>query len=107
VGWSAAGPTEPFVDVGPLRDGAIYRQACDWKALGVGAPTIADPGQTGPRFAVEKPLYAADGQTAQADINFVSWAGPGTQPFLSVRHCALRKVADHWRLIQCRAGPIT
>lgn len=39
VGWSTAGPTQRFVDVGPLPDGTIYRQACDWKALGVGAPT--------------------------------------------------------------------
>jgi hypothetical protein len=107
VGWGADGPTEPFVDVGPLRDGAIYRQACDWKALGVGAPGIADPSRTGARFAVEKPVYAADGQTAEADVNFVFTAGPGSGLFVSVRHCALRKSADRWRLIQCRAGPIT
>ncbi len=99
VGWGAAGPTEPFVDVGPLRDGAVYRQACDWKALGVGAPTIVDPGQAGARFAVEKPVYAADGQTAEADLNFVFTAGPGSRLFISVRHCALRRVEDRWRLI--------
>ena len=76
VGWGAAGPTEPFVDVGPLPDGTIYRQACDWKALGVGAPTIARPSQAGARFAVEKPVYAADGQSAQADLDFTFNAGP-------------------------------
>ena len=64
-----------------------------------GAPTIADPDQSGPRFAVEKPLYAADGQTAEADLNFIFTGGPGDPLFLAVRHCALRKVSDHWRLI--------
>jgi hypothetical protein len=107
VGWSRDGPSQPFVDIGPLPDGGLYRQACDWKALGVGAPTIADPDQSGPRFAVEKPVYAADGQTAEADLNFIFTGGPGDRLFLAVRHCALRIVSDHWRLIQCRAGPIT
>jgi hypothetical protein len=107
VGWSAAGPNQPFVEVGPLPDGVLYRQACDWKALGVGAPTIADPSLAGARFAVEKPVYAADGQTAEADLNFVFTAGPRSRLFVSVRHCTLRKAADRWRLIECVAGPIT
>ena len=77
VGWSRDGPSQPFVDIGPLPDGVLYRQACDWKSLGVGAPTIADPDQSGPRFAVEKPVYAADGQTAEADLNFTFTGGPG------------------------------
>lgn len=107
VGWGAAGPTEPFVDVGPLPDGAIYRQACDWKALGVGAPTIFDPSQDGARFAVEKPVYAADGQSAEVDLNFVFTAGPGTRLFVSIRRCALHKAADQWRLIECKQRLIT
>ena len=107
VGWGAAGPNEPFVDVGPLSDGVLYRQACDWKALGVGAPTIADPSQTGARFAVEKPAYAADGQSAKVDLNFVFTGGPEDRLFIAVRQCALRKVAGRWRLIECVAGPIT
>ena len=106
VGRSAAGPNQPFVEVGPLPDGTIYRQGCDWKALGVGAPTIADTSDAGARFAVEKPVYAADGQTAKVDINFV-FAAPGARLFLSVRHCALRKVADQWRLIECKQRLIT
>jgi hypothetical protein len=107
VGWGAAGPTESFVDVGPLPDGTIYRQACDWKALGVGAPKIVGPDQAGARFAVEKPIYAANGETAQADLNFIFTGAPGDRLFLSVRHRALRKAAGHWRLMQCTAGPIT
>jgi hypothetical protein len=107
VGWGAGGPTEPFVDVSPLPDGVLYRQACDWKALGVGAPTIAEASQAGARFAVDKPVYAADGQTAEVDLNFVFTAGPGSRLFVSVRRCNLRKVVDHWRLIECVAGPIT
>jgi hypothetical protein len=107
VGWGADGPNEPFVDVGPLSDGVLYRQACDWKALGVGAPTIADPSQAGARFAVDKPVYAADGRTARADLNFVFTAGPGSRLFVSVRQCELRKAGDRWQLIECVAGPIT
>jgi hypothetical protein len=107
VGWGADGPTEPFVDVGPLPDGVLYRQNCDWKTLGVGAPIIADPSRTGARFAVDKPVYAADGQTAEADLNFAFSAGPSGRLFVSVRHCNLRKVADRWRLIECVARPIT
>ena len=107
VGWGAAGPTEPFVDVGPLPDGTIYRQACNWKALGVGAPTTAGPSQAGARFAVEKPVYAADGETAQVDLDFTFTAGPGSRLFVSIRRCALRKTARHWQLIECVADPIT
>ncbi|CAN5618491.1 hypothetical protein BH10PSE5_BH10PSE5_13510 [soil metagenome] len=33
--WGAIGPNQPLVDEGPLSDGTIYRQACDWRALGV------------------------------------------------------------------------
>jgi hypothetical protein len=107
AGWGADGPTEPFVDVGPMPDGVHYRQACDWKTLGVGAPTIVDPKRPGLRFAMEKPVYADDGQTAQADLNFIFTGGPSDRLFISVRHCALRRVGDHWRLVQCQAGPIT
>ncbi len=107
VGWGAAGPNEPFVDVGPLPDGVVYRQACDWRALGVGAPKIVGADEAGARFAVEKPVYGADGETARADLNFIVTGAPGDRLFLSVRRCALRKAAGHWRLVECIAGPIT
>jgi hypothetical protein len=107
AGWGADGPNEPFVEVDSLPNGVLYRQACDWKALGVGVPKIADPSQAGARFAVEKPVYAADGQSAEVDLDFSFTAGPGSRLFVSVRRCALRNMAGRWRLIECVAGPIT
>jgi hypothetical protein len=107
AGWGQDGPDQPFVDEGPLQDGTVYRQACDWPALGVGAPTILKPGQTGPRFAIDKPVYSKNGAVAEADINFVSWAGGNSPPFISIQHCTLRKRAKGWRLVKCDQGPIT
>ncbi len=105
--WGQSGPNQPFVDEGPLPSGVLYRQRCDWRALGVGPPTLLKPGQTGPRFAIEKPVYSEDGRSAQTAVNFMSWAGPGTAPFLSIRHCSLRIKDGHWHLIRCEQGPIT
>ena len=107
VAWGTAGPNQPFVDEGPLPDGTIYRQACDWKGLGVGAPRIVVAWQVGPSFAVDKPTYANGGRTARVDVSFISWAGPGTAPFVSIRNCTLRKAVDRWRLLQCKPGAIT
>lgn len=107
VNWGHAGPNQPFVDSGPLPDGTIYRQLCDWKKFGVGAPEIVRPEQTGPRFAVDKPMYAKDGRSARVDVTFISWAGPGLSPFVSIKHCELRRSAAQWRLISCAQGMIT
>jgi hypothetical protein len=107
VNWGATGPDQPFVDSGPLSDGATYRQACDWKKFGVGAPQIVQPGQTGPRFAVDKPAYAKDGRSACVNVTFISWAGPGASPFISVKHCELRRSDGQWRLVACTQDAIT
>jgi hypothetical protein len=107
AGWGAAGPNQPFVDEGPLPNGTIYKQKCDWRALGVGAPKILTPGQTGPRFAIEKPIYSEDGRAARTSFNFFIWPGPGTAPFFSIRHCSLRMAGGHWHLVSCEQGPIT
>jgi hypothetical protein len=105
--WGPNGPNQPFVAEGPLADGTIYRQACDWRALGVGAAVTPSPGQVGARFAIEKPTYKQHGKVAEAAANFVVWAGPGSTPFLSVRYCKLRKESGDWRLLRCAQGPIT
>lgn len=101
--WGPNGPNQPFFIEGQQKDGSTYRQQCPWNALGVGAPTPATPGNG---FAIDKPVYGDDGATAEADVNFVAWAGPGTAPFISVRHCELRKRKGQWRLKKCVQGPI-
>jgi hypothetical protein len=107
VAWGQRGPNQPFIDEGPLLDGTVYRQICDWRSLGVGAPTILKPGQTGPRFAIEKPIYSQNGTIAEADLNLASWNGPGTAPFASIQHCTIKKKGGAWRLLKCEQGPIT
>ena len=107
VNWGPTGPNQPFVDSGPLADGTIYRQSCDWKKFGVGAPEIVRPEQTGPRFAVDKPIYAKGGRRARVEVTFISWAGPGVSPFVSMKHCELRRSAAQWRLISCAPGMVT
>ena len=105
--WGPKGPNQPLVAEGELKDGTVYIQACNWAALGVGAPVLLKSGQTGPRFAVDKPRYTKGGKAAAVEVNFVVWQGPGFPPFLSVRRCDLRKTNGHWRLTKCTQGPIT
>lgn len=107
VNWGPKGPSQPFVDSGPLPDGRIYLQACDWKKFGVGAPQVVRSEQTGPRFGVDKPIYSKGGRSARVDVAFISWAGPGVSPFVSMKHCELRRSATRWRLISCAQGIIT
>jgi hypothetical protein len=90
-----------------MSDGTIYRQSCDWKKFGVGAPQIVRPEQTGPHFAVDKPTFTKGGRNANVDVTFISWVGPGVSPFISIKHCNLRRNGVRWRLISCAQGAIT
>ena len=105
--WGPKGPNQPFLVEAQGPNGSVYRQECDWAALGVGAPVLAKIGEPGPRFAVERPVYGAGRKTAEADVNFIAWAGPGTAPFISILHCRLRTSRGVWHLVKCEQGLIT
>ena len=105
--WGPKGPNQLFVIEGQGPEGSVYRQDCDWVALGVGAPVLAKIGKPGPRFAVKRPVYGVGRKTAEATVTFVAWAGPGSTPLISIEHCRLRSRRGVWHLVKCEQGLIT
>lgn len=102
--WGSEGAGLPFVDTGPLPDGRIYKQVCDWAGLGVSTPKIIDPAAPGPRFAVSKPVYAGQGRQATADFSYFSWEGPGSRAIFSIKTCRLKQENGTWRVEVCQQG---
>lgn len=52
-------------------------------------------------------MYGVGGKTAEADISFVAWAGRGTVPFISVKHCRLKRSRGALHVVKCEQGIIT
>jgi hypothetical protein len=107
AGWGRDGPDEPFVVDGEAPNGGIYREDCDWRALGLGPPTPA--GAQGARFAIERPTYSTDHTSATAGVNFIVLPPPGQSvaPFIQTRTCRLEKREGRWRLLSCKTTAIT
>jgi hypothetical protein len=106
--WGPNGPNEPFAIDGVQSDGSVYREDCPWTELGVGAPTAATGKPGTSAFGVDKPVYAPDGKTATAALDYVAISGTaGMAPFASVLTCTLDRVDGRWKLRDCRQDLIT
>jgi len=106
--WGPNGPNEPFAIDGAQPDGSLYREDCPWTELGVGAPTAATSKPGASAFGIDKPVYAPDGKTATAALDFVVIGEtPGMAPFTSVLTCRLDRVDGHWKLRDCQQDLIT
>jgi hypothetical protein len=102
--WTANGPNTPLVIDGKQSDGSLYRQDCDWKALGVGDPIPIGPDRA--RIGIERPAYGANGVTATAGVSFFAPRGRTAPAFMAVWTCRLRKTGTTWEVADCVEGAI-
>jgi hypothetical protein len=105
VQWGEHGPNEPFFVDGALPDGADFREDCPWRSLGVGDPVPARQGALG--FAIDRPIYGADGKSATAALSFTAFSKKNVTPFASVETCSLVKQGGGWTLVKCVQNLIT
>lgn len=102
--WGENPPAAALLPDFPLPDGAIYREDCAWKQLGVAAPAIGNE-QSRIAFFITRPDYSGSRATAFFHYSVASVRLPDgavLPPFLERERCSLEKKPGGWHLVSCK-----
>jgi hypothetical protein len=102
--WGAKPPAAALLASFSMPSGAIYRQECSWRKLGVAAPVIGDS-RAAMVFFVTRPTYAGRRATAYFQYAVAPVRLPDgslLSPFLERELCSLEKQPAGWHLLGCR-----